>query len=94
MATRKPFTTQYRWLSGTHDADFIIRAHRLLTALWATIYAGLALIDWLTVGSHVLSSTWASVLDLVLFSAMLSFTWQWGLYIDKRPGKNLVGGKW
>jgi len=87
MAIRRPFTTQYRWLTAAHEPGFIIRAHTLLTALWATTYAGLAVIDCMTVVYHILAPAWASVLDFILVAAMLSFTWQLGVYIDKRPGK-------
>lgn len=93
MAVRKPFTTQYRWLNAVHEPSFIIGAHTLLTALWASIYASLVAIDCLTVVYHLLSAAWASVLDLVLFGAMLTFTWQSGLYIDKRRGKLPSRGK-
>lgn len=93
MAIRRPFTTQYRWLKTQHEPGFIIRAHTLLTAFWATTFAGLAAIDCLTVIYHILAPGWASVLDVILFGAMLSFTWQLGLYIDKRRGKIPFLGK-
>ncbi|MDR3526886.1 MAG: hypothetical protein P4L57_06365 [Rhizomicrobium sp.] len=94
MAIRKPFTTQYRWLTGPHEPGFLVRAHTLLTALWATTYAGLAAIDCLTVVYHILAPAWASVLDFLLLAAMLTFTWQLGVYIDKRRGKIPFLGKW
>lgn len=83
MATHRPFTVQYRWLSGRHEPELLIRAHTLLTAVWATTFAAMAGIDALTVVLHILAPGWASVAGLLLFAAMLTFTWQCGLYIDR-----------
>lgn len=86
MAAQRPFTSQYSWLKRTEAPDVLIRAHTLLTSLWATTFAALAGIDALTVVVHILAPGWASVLGLLLFGAMLTFTWQAGLYIDKARG--------
>jgi len=86
MAANQPFTTQYRWLKQQADPAIQVKVHTLLTSLWATAFAALAGIDALTVVAHILAPGWASVLGLLLFGATLTFTWQFGLYIDKARG--------
>lgn len=87
MASGRPFTAEYPWLARKHDPDVIIRAHTILTALWATLFAALALIVSLTVVLHSLPPGWTNVLSLLLFVAMLIFTWRGGLYIDNHRGR-------
>ena len=86
LASRRPFTAQYRWLKGRHAPDLAARAHLLLSSLWATAYAVMAAISALSVVGHRLAPGWAGVLGLLVFAASLSFTWQFGTYIDKRGG--------
>ncbi|GAA0545655.1 hypothetical protein FHS83_000661 [Rhizomicrobium palustre] len=82
MATRRPFTSQYVWLKTEQEPELLVRAHTLLTAIWASAFAALCGIDALCSVNHSLSPGWASAGDLVLFGAALTFTWQMGVYID------------
>lgn len=93
MATRQPFTAQYHWLKAEHEPRTAARAHILLTAIWATCYAAAAAVSALSVVMHRLSSGWAGVLSLLAFVAALTFTWQFGTYIDKRAGNGLLLGR-
>jgi len=86
MAVHQPFTIQYGWLRAPNDPVVITRAHTLLTAVWATCYAAMAAINALSVILHLLAPGWAGVAGLVVFAATLTFTWQFGVYIDKRGG--------
>jgi hypothetical protein len=86
MAVRQPFTIQYRWLRAQHDPVIIARAHTLLTAVWATCYAAMAAINAVSVILHQLSPGWAGVAGIAVFAATLTFTWQFGVYIDSRGG--------
>lgn len=86
MATNRPLTIQYRWLQKDHDPALLIHAHTLLTALWATTFAGISGLDFLSVSAHILDPGWVNILSLVLFAVMLTFTWRFGLYIDERRG--------
>jgi hypothetical protein len=86
LASHRPFTAQYHWLKGRHDPQVVARAHILLTAIWATSYAIMAAISTLSVVMHRLMPGWAGVLGLLVFAATLTFTWQFGVYIDKRGG--------
>lgn len=87
MAAGRPFTSQYHWLARKHEPDLIIKAHTLLTALWATTFAGLGALNAMTVVLHILPPGWANVLGLLIFAAMLTFTWRFGLYIDSHRGR-------
>ena len=93
MAIRQPFTVQYRWLKAPHDPFLIVRAHTRLTAVWATCYAIMAAINAISVVLHWLAPGWAGILALVIFAAMLTFTWQYGVYIDKRGGNAVLPGR-
>jgi len=93
MAIRQPFTVQYRWLKAPQDPVLIARAHTLLTAVWATCYAIMAAVNAVSVILHRLSPGWAGVLGLVVFAATLTFTWQFGVYIDKRGGDAALPGR-
>lgn len=93
MASHQPFTAQYRWLKGQHDPQVVARAHILLTAIWATSYAIMAGISTLSVVMHRLMPGWAGVLGLLVFAAMLTFTWQFGVYIDRRSGNVPLPGR-
>lgn len=86
MAAQQPFTAQYRWLKRQQEPQAVARAHILLTAIWATSYAVMAGISALSVVLHRLMPGWAGVLGLLVFAATLTFTWQFGVYIDKRSG--------
>jgi hypothetical protein len=86
MATRRPFTSQYRWLRGQHPPELAARAHLLLTAIWATVYAVLAGLSAFSAVLHRMSPGWSALLGLLLFVATLTFTWQFGAYIDKHGG--------
>ena len=91
MAARRPFTADYSWLKGEHPPERIARADLLLTAVWATAYALMAAIAAAAVVLHRLAPGWANVWGLVVFAATLTFTWQFGAYIDRqatsRPGR-------
>ena len=86
MAARRPFTTEYTWLRGEHPPHVAARAHTLLTAVWASCYAIMAGICATSVVLHRLLPVWAGILGLLVFTATLTFTWQFGTYIDKRGG--------
>ncbi len=86
MSVSQPFTAQYRLFRREHDPLLLSRAQTLLTALWSTCFALMAAADAGTVILHRLSPLWASGLGLVLFAAMLTFTWQFGVYIDRHAG--------
>jgi hypothetical protein len=87
MAVQRPFTSQYGWLKAPHGPEVAARAHLWLTAVWATAYALMGAVSALSVVLHRLSPGWASVLGLLLFAATLTFTWQFGAYIDKRGAR-------
>jgi hypothetical protein len=89
MAARRPFTADYHWLNGEHSDDVMVRAHTLLTAIWATVYAAMAGICALSTITHRLLPVWAGILELAVFLAALTFTWQFGAYIDRRGGSVL-----
>jgi hypothetical protein len=93
MAVRQPFTVQYRWLRTPHDSVTAARAHTLLTAVWATCYAAMAAINALSVILHRLSPGWAGIIGIIAFAATLTFTWQFGVYIDRRGGGALPPGR-
>lgn len=93
MAIRRPFTIQYRWLKAPHDPISVVRSHTLLTAIWATCYAVMAAINAISVLMHQLSPGWAGVGGLVVFAATLTFTWQFGVYIDRRSGDTPQPGR-
>jgi hypothetical protein len=84
MALRQPFTSQYGLLSQRCDPAAVERAHTVLTSAWATCFAVMAGANAGAVVLHRLSPVWASGLGLAAFAAALTFTWQFGLYIDKR----------
>lgn len=86
MAARRPFTTQYHWLTAEHPPEVLVRAHTLMTALWASAYAAMGGICAISVVEHRLLPVWAGILELVIFLAALTFTWRFGAYIDKRGG--------
>jgi hypothetical protein len=86
MSVSQPFTAQYRLTRRQHDPGLMSRAHTLLTALWSTCFALMAAAAAGTVILHRLSPIWANGLGLLAFVAMLTFTWQFGVYIDKRSG--------
>jgi hypothetical protein len=72
----------------------VARAHILLASIWATSYAVMAGISMLSVVMHRLMPGWAGVLGLLVFAATLTFTWQFGVYIDRRGGNvPLLGRK-
>ena len=93
MAIRQPFTVQYRWLKAPHDPILVARAHTLLTAVWASCYAVMAAINAVSVILHQLSPGWAGIAGLVVFAATLTFTWQFGAYIDRRGGNAPLPGR-
>jgi uncharacterized membrane protein len=94
MASRRPFTSQYRWLKTPLPPERAARAHLLLTAIWATVYAVLAGISALSAIFNQMSPGWAAISGLLLFAATLTFTWQFGTYIDRRGGDiPLIGRK-
>ena len=93
MAIRRPFTVQYRWLKAPHDPILAARAHTLLTAVWASCYAVMAAINAVSVILHQLSPGWAGIAGLVVFAATLTFTWQFGAYIDRRGGNAPLPGR-
>lgn len=86
MAAHQPFTAQYRWLKARLEPQLVARAHTLLTSVWATTYAVMAAISAACVVLHRIAPGWSGVLALVLFAATLTFTWQFGAYIDRRGG--------
>jgi hypothetical protein len=94
MSVNRPFTAAYSWLKRKHDPDVIIKAHTLLTSVWATTFALLTGIDCMTEVAHILPPGWASVLDVAVFAAMLTFTWRFGLYIDSRRGHVMLIKRW
>jgi hypothetical protein len=93
MSVTQPFTAQYHLARRLTDPLQLTRAHTLLTALWTTCFATMAGLDAGTVVLHRLSPMWAGSLGLLAYAATLTFTWQFGLYIDKRDGKVPVLGK-
>jgi hypothetical protein len=93
MASRQPFTAQYRWLKARLEPEVVARAHTLLTSIWATTYAVMAAISAMSVVLHKLAPGWAGVLGLVMFAATLTFTWQFGAYIDRRGGAFALFGR-
>jgi hypothetical protein len=93
MSLRLPFTAQYRLVRKSHDPALLVRAHTLLTSLWATAFALMAAAAAATVILHRLSPVWAGGITLILFAAMLTFTWQFGAYIDRHPGNIPFLGK-
>lgn len=94
MAVRRPITSQYRWLKAPQPPELAARAHILLTAIWATTYALMGGLSAVSVVLHQMSPGWAGLLGLLLFAATLTFTWQFGAYIDKHGGDvPLIGRK-
>jgi hypothetical protein len=83
MGMRLPFTAQYGLLPERCDPVLLDRANTLLTAVWSTCFALMAGANAWAVVLHRLSPIWASGLGLAAFAAALTFTWQFGLYIDK-----------
>ncbi len=93
MSVSRPFTAQYSLFRRQHDPALVSRAQTLLTALWATCFAAMAAADAGTVVLHRLSPLWSNVIGLTLFAAMLTFTWQFGVYIDRHSGNIPLLGK-
>jgi hypothetical protein len=83
MAKRKPFTTQYRWLHWPEAPEVAARAHILLTSIWASAYAAMAGASAGAAVLHKMSPVWSGVAGLLIFAATLTFTWQFGPYIDR-----------
>jgi hypothetical protein len=84
MAVRRPVTVQYRWLHRPAAPELAARAHLLLTSVWATAYAAMAAASAGAVVLHKMPPVWAGILGLLIFASALTFTWQFGVYIDRR----------
>lgn len=87
MSAGMPFTAQYPLARTLTDPAEALRAHTLLTALWTTCFTAMAGLQAATVVLHRLSPLWSGGLALLTYAATLTFTWQFGVYIDKRQGK-------
>lgn len=83
MAIHKPFTAQYRWRSWPQAPQVAARAHILLTSIWASAYAAMAGTSASAVVLHKMSPLISAVAGLLIFGATLTFTWQFGPYIDR-----------
>jgi hypothetical protein len=93
MAMRQPFTAQYGLIPERCEPAVLERANTVLTAVWATCFALMAGANVWAVVLHKLSPLWASGLGLAAFAGGLTFTWQYGLYIDRRSGNAPLMGR-
>ncbi len=93
MSAGQPFTAANRIARKLQDPVQLARAHTLLTALWTTSFAVMAALNAGTVVLHRLSPIWANGLALLTYAAALTFTWQFGAYIDRHQGNVPVLGK-
>lgn len=94
LVTRQPFTAQYAPpRAGTEDVAFLSRSNVILTAVWTAVFAATAATDAVASIVHIISPEWASGGRLAAFALALTFTWQFGIYIDRRLGDVPVLGR-
>lgn len=92
LVTRRPFTLQYMPL-GHEDPALRARANVILTTAWALVFAAMAGAQAATTLLHVVPAGWSAGGGLIVFAGALAFTWQFGVYIDRRAGKDPVLGR-
>lgn len=83
LAAGRPFTAQYHWFKGEHDARTAFRLHLSIAVIWMMCYGVMAAIHAAAVFRHELLPGPAGVLGLVVFVGTLTFTWQFARTIDR-----------